>query len=260
MKEEPPLSAKCKDKFLVQSTLITLARESMALNDLWNVIDGDDETRIHQQKLKVVYLSAEGSLAEEDYLESTQPSAMTDKYDTVRQYDNNTVRPGNGYGHPPSAHPTIPSFDMHAARSHSPPTGNRHSPTAADFSPALEVHHDEPHYAPQRRDELTAARELESRRAYEPLPPKPDLSGAYAEAQAEIQRLRAMLAAAQETGLHAPGVRRRTKALSDDGSYAPGETEDGTFTEQSLMQAEGVPLQVVAIVAFTVFFVTYLFF
>ena len=34
MKEEPPTSAKCKDKFLIQSTIITASKESMSLHDL----------------------------------------------------------------------------------------------------------------------------------------------------------------------------------------------------------------------------------
>lgn len=34
MKEEPPLSAKCKDKFLIQSTLITSDKETKDLQDI----------------------------------------------------------------------------------------------------------------------------------------------------------------------------------------------------------------------------------
>ncbi len=34
MKEEPPLAAKCKDKFLIQSTLITPEKETLSLQDL----------------------------------------------------------------------------------------------------------------------------------------------------------------------------------------------------------------------------------
>lgn len=34
MKEEPALNAKCKDKFLIQSTLITAEKETMSLGDL----------------------------------------------------------------------------------------------------------------------------------------------------------------------------------------------------------------------------------
>lgn len=34
MKEEPPLNTKCKDKFLIQSTLITPEKETGSLNDI----------------------------------------------------------------------------------------------------------------------------------------------------------------------------------------------------------------------------------
>ena len=34
MKEEPPLNTKCKDKFLVQSTIITSEKEAMPLSEL----------------------------------------------------------------------------------------------------------------------------------------------------------------------------------------------------------------------------------
>jgi hypothetical protein len=34
MKEEPPIAAKCKDKFLIQSTLITSEKETLPLHDI----------------------------------------------------------------------------------------------------------------------------------------------------------------------------------------------------------------------------------
>ena len=34
MKEEPPPNAKCKDKFLIQSTLITREKEALPLQDI----------------------------------------------------------------------------------------------------------------------------------------------------------------------------------------------------------------------------------
>jgi hypothetical protein len=34
LREEPPTNAKCKDKFLIQSTLITAEKETMALQDI----------------------------------------------------------------------------------------------------------------------------------------------------------------------------------------------------------------------------------
>jgi hypothetical protein len=37
MKEEPPLNGKCKDKFLIQSTIITPEKENMTLHELVGV-------------------------------------------------------------------------------------------------------------------------------------------------------------------------------------------------------------------------------
>lgn len=34
MKEDPPTAAKCKDKFLIQSTLITSEKETLPLHDI----------------------------------------------------------------------------------------------------------------------------------------------------------------------------------------------------------------------------------
>ena len=34
MKEEPPLAAKCKDKFLIQSTVITPEKETLSLQEI----------------------------------------------------------------------------------------------------------------------------------------------------------------------------------------------------------------------------------
>jgi vesicle-associated membrane protein-associated protein A len=34
MKDEPPLNSKCKDKFLIQSTMITPDKETMSLQDI----------------------------------------------------------------------------------------------------------------------------------------------------------------------------------------------------------------------------------
>lgn len=85
MKEEPPLSAKCKDKFLIQSTIITPEKETLPLNEIvclvpaiisnpslifyvqWGASEGGDEAKVHQQKLKVTYLPQEGqTVIEED--------------------------------------------------------------------------------------------------------------------------------------------------------------------------------------------------
>lgn len=90
-----------------------------------------------------------------------------------------------------------------------------------------------------------------------------ELEAKYNEAQAEIQRLRALLAAAPDPSSAPPteatGLRRRNRALSDDGSTISG-TDVGTMINDHAVSSEGVPLQVVLIIALGVFITTYLFF
>ena len=81
LKEDLPTNVKCKDKFLIQSTVITPEKESSPLQEIvrrsclamferlscgviqWNV-EGDE---VHSQKIRVVYLPPEGqTVAEED--------------------------------------------------------------------------------------------------------------------------------------------------------------------------------------------------
>ena len=89
-----------------------------------------------------------------------------------------------------------------------------------------------------------------------------ELEAKYNEAQAEIQRLRALLAAAPDPSsapTEVTGLRRRNYALSDDGSTVTG-TDVGTMIDEHAVAPEGVPLQVVLIIALGVFITTYLFF
>lgn len=58
MKEEPPSSAKCRDKFLVQSTIITPERETTSLSDIWGVVEKEDKGAIHEQKIRCAFLPA----------------------------------------------------------------------------------------------------------------------------------------------------------------------------------------------------------
>lgn len=56
MKEEPPSSAKCRDKFLVQSTIITPERETTSLSDIWGLVEKEDKNGIHEQKIRCAFL------------------------------------------------------------------------------------------------------------------------------------------------------------------------------------------------------------
>ena len=73
----------------------------------------------------------------------------------------------------------------------------------------------------------------------------------YNHAQLEIERLKEQVASLSE-------LRRRPRAPSDDGSTVASDIQ--TIVEESPIHQEGVPLQVVVIIAFGVFIMTYLFF
>lgn len=114
--------------------------------------------------------------------------------------------------------------------------------------------------------------------APQPAAPAPDVNEEVLiklrEAQAEIERLRNLISSMPEPSTAAPTTitnatefrRRRPISPSDDGSTWDGETEVGTSItgtttmEDTMMQPEGVPLQVVIIIALGVFVTTYLFF
>ncbi|KAA1085062.1 phosphatidylinositol-binding protein scs2 [Puccinia graminis f. sp. tritici] len=58
MKEDPEPGAKCRDKFLVQSIIITPERESTAFPELWSLIEKESKGSIAEHKIRCVYLSA----------------------------------------------------------------------------------------------------------------------------------------------------------------------------------------------------------
>ncbi|KAL9931507.1 hypothetical protein V8E36_009672 [Tilletia maclaganii] len=91
MKEEPPTNQKCRDKFLVQSTLITPEREQYALAELWSAIEKEDKTAIHEQKIRCAYLPAptasvpeENENGDQNISHLTENGADDTKYNTVR--------------------------------------------------------------------------------------------------------------------------------------------------------------------------------
>lgn len=300
MREEPHLSMKCKDKFLIQSTIITPDKETMALQDIWASSDANEEGKVYQQKLRVAYLPAVGqALEEEDESMHANQSSMLNAseltYDTVRQ---------------PSAtngHPEIPTFsnyeDEQHQRSLTPPAVDR------DFTAAPEEsvdHHvqQQPYQAPVISEPVYRAptppaaiieQAPPSPKAYQPpVPqqqqPQPPHEPARApspvyiprenpvnaqllvenkDLRSEIERLahelaikRAEIQQAQEQAqaaaqAHASELRQRRR--SSGGAHSAAGTEV-TLVEEPPVHQDGVPLNVVVIIAFTVFFMTYVFF
>ncbi|KAK4448250.1 vesicle-associated protein 2-2 [Podospora aff. communis PSN243] len=57
MKAEPPLDAKCRDKFLVQSVAITSDKEFTNVSQIWDTVEKSD---IQEKKIRVVWQPASG--------------------------------------------------------------------------------------------------------------------------------------------------------------------------------------------------------
>ncbi|KAH9941047.1 PapD-like protein [Amylocystis lapponica] len=260
MKEEPPLNAKCKDKFLIQSTTITPEKESQSLQDIWT----DTADEVHSQKIRVLYLPPEGqTVMEEEEVQPSQSSLLNvpaDQYETVRQHPL-----GNGHA--------AESIRQHSGESGVPPH-DQEEETHVDASstpPADVAAHEDLHEASAPEVGIV---NVNVHRAPSPPPPPPapapgpdpELIAQLHSAQAEIERLRNLISSmpdpstAPTTITTSPTELRRRRPLSDDGSTYDGETEVGTYVDEALAQPEGVPLQVVIIIALGVFITTYLFF
>ncbi|KAH8104686.1 PapD-like protein [Cristinia sonorae] len=268
MKEEPPMNAKCKDKFLIQSTIITPDKENVPLQEMWSS-EGNDE--IHSQKIRVVYLPPEGqTVQEEDETQgnmSSMLSAGESRFETVKRI---------------------------------PPPSNGHilddiaQPAADDHHGEPEVHVDAPSTPPAEepvsQEEHVEVPTLVNVSVHQPptpspqpihaVPSGPDLSLELAakdkqlqQAMAEIERLRSLISTMPEPSTVAPSefttsseLRRRARSSvysdDDDGaSTLSPATEVGSYVSvDEPPPQDGVPLQVVIGITFSVFVITYLFF
>ncbi|EJD50626.1 VAMP-associated protein [Auricularia subglabra TFB-10046 SS5] len=240
MKEDPPASTKCKDKFLVQSITINPDKDQLALPEIWATPEGGQAPHVHQQKIKVAWLQAEGLPATEEADESEYPSVLTNQDDSTR-YDTVRQAPSlNGFS---QVLPSEPQLVGPGAA----------TPPMRTVSPAA-------HYHDSTEDHVDAVPPTIAVHTPPRTPPpvphqqQPDHSAQLAEAQAEVQRLRALLASIPEPATEL----RRRKGLAADDDAKSDKTEDGPAFDQALV--EGYSPQQVAIIAFAVFLFTYLFF
>ncbi|KAI0346003.1 VAMP-associated protein [Trametopsis cervina] len=274
MKEEPPLAVKCKDKFLIQSTLITPEKETLPLQDIWS---GEPAEEVHSQKIRVAYLPPEGqTVPEEDEGHAhvdpfpARPSGL-DHYNTTAQHFENGHAPIPEFQDDHDLHrsdhdihvdaPSTPPPEVHILSREVPPVV---APSPPEEPPAVvnvNVHTPSPAAPPPP----VAAPAVVPRI----VDPNPELLEKLQDAQLEIKRLRDLISSMPDPST-APStsvvsgttteLRRRTRALSDDGSTIGPETDVGSYVDEGQISQEGVPLQVVIIVALGVFITTYLFF
>ncbi|KAF8271940.1 PapD-like protein [Lactarius quietus] len=255
MKEEPPLNAKCKDKFLIQTMLIPSEKGALPLHDLWNTPEGEEPAKVHSQKVKVNYLPPEGQPLEEEDEVPRRTSMISGiapddahLFGTVREPK---ARPST-YGPPgdqislreePSRHAIVerPATPLDYLGPQDEPS--REEPAGGVGVINVNVHSPQPP-PPVPAPVVAPATSSE---------PNPEFIAKYKDAQAEIQRLRSLLAAVPD-----PSSRHRSRGpRSDDGTVVDSEV---TYVSDASLQPEGVPLQIVAIIASLVFITTYLFF
>jgi len=113
---------KCKDKFLIQSTIITPDKETLALSDIvgdflfsnkcvicahlpsvqWASPEANDEGKVFQQKLRVTYLPAEGQPLEEE--DENIPVGVTSMMSANDSVSNATTREMNSIPIPHQAY------------------------------------------------------------------------------------------------------------------------------------------------------------
>jgi len=303
LKEDPPLNTKCKDKFLIQSTIITPEKEALPVNAIWSSPDVNDEGKVHQQKLRVTYLPAEGQTLEEEDENLVATASMginnPNQYDTVRRFPGANGHPFNHLSQitpAPSQQPeerasTPTQGDVVERQSSSqtviqdPPQvqETRTSPTPppeADTSQLIYVDTSAELIPEPSEEDLApepAPLSVPAPRQVAPVPitaaplipappPEPtpapviitrenpvneELYAKYNVAQLEIERLKEQVTSLSE-------LRRRPRVPSDAGSTTASDIQ--TVVEEGPIHQEGVPLQVVVVIAFGVFIMTYLFF
>lgn len=230
-KEEPPTTAKCRDKFLVQSAVITPDKETLPMNEFWALQEREKES-IFEHKIRCVFLPPSSATVPEENEEGTGPAddqstlqrakaaaasagaataagagaaytAVRDQGARVMGGGQNSVSPA--YGSPISARSTGAEPPISIATLNSSPQASTANYTGMGAS------------APVSSYTGTGA-----------------VSASPAELEAEVQRLRAQLAA-------------------QSGS---SNTRSGAVVQKS----SGVPVHIVAAIAVGVFAVTYLFF
>ncbi|KAI9624485.1 hypothetical protein KEM48_008810 [Puccinia striiformis f. sp. tritici PST-130] len=109
MKEDPEPGAKCRDKFLVQSILITPERESTAFPELWSMIEKEGKGSISEHKIRCIYLPANA----EDPNNTSPPvnnGTNRDEDDDPR-YNSVRSHPASGYPRAQGSPPDLPTND-----------------------------------------------------------------------------------------------------------------------------------------------------
>lgn len=233
-KEEPPTSAKCRDKFLVQSAVISADKETLPMTEFWALQEREKES-IFEHKIRCAFLppssatvpeeneTSEGAYDQQSALQRAKAAALAAgsataagagaAYAAVKDQGSRAVTGAQEVVSPAVSSPTsVRSAGAEPPISIASLNGLAASPTAASTT------------YPATTTAVPAAAYTSS---------VPVTASSPQELEAEVQRLRAQLASQG-------GVATRSGAVAQKSS--------------------GVPVHIVAAIAVGVFAITYLFF
>jgi hypothetical protein len=236
MKQDPPLEAKCRDKFLVQSVAVTADKEFTNIGSIWQHIDDTEREAIQEKKIRVVFLPP-----------GATPSAPA-------------VTPARAVNGTPRNNGTPDTSAPPAYSNRSPsPEQTVHTPQTRNTSTSIRT----PSVGPSIKSEIKS--EDESNGTPTPNPGTSSIKESISSAASAVstavpttvEELKAQLAEAQA----------KIAAFSQEGGLrmrkvAQGETSNATVNEVAtkLQGAEGVPVQIVAALCLLSFLLAYMFF
>ncbi|KAH6874778.1 PapD-like protein [Thelonectria olida] len=236
MKVEPPLDARCRDKFLVQSAPITSDKEFASIA---NVLDTTEKGLLQERKIRVNWLSAN---PEHDQAAS-KPVAVTPSKSTL----------SNGVSlHTPISIDIIPDHSSNQA--HDTPDARSFSSPGATDEPALSTA--PPPYpiedTPEQEDEKPEEKpEVKSTISQATTAVTSVAESTIEELKAKLAQAEAQIANLRETGLR----QRNVKSGNTEEKYTVARAN------QAVKQTvEGVPVQMAAILCLVSFLLAYFFF
>ncbi|KAF4625109.1 hypothetical protein G7Y89_g13061 [Cudoniella acicularis] len=227
MKQEPPLDAKCRDKFLVQSVAVTADYEFTNTGSIH--VDDAEKSSVQEKKIRVVYLAAEGA-----------PAAVTPMRNGINGASSNSIET------PETAPPAYTN-----ARSPSPeetftPENTRRSIPAS--APTVKIE-EEPANIRSFGDAKASAHNPATTSAASAV--SSTVPTSVEELKAQLAEAKATIASYAQEG----GLRMRKAAV--------GETSNDTvnhIAQQVQQGSQGVPLQIAAALCLLSFLLAYLFF
>ena len=224
LKEEPPMSAKCRDKFLIQSAIITPEKETIPIADFW-VQQETQKDAIAEHKIRCVYLPPSSETVPEENEDLSNVSGMGTG---APSYASAGVPSGPGLGERGAGAGSLGSRSTGAE----PPISiaSLNNPDLAQKYTSSTSSSSYPFSASQQKPAAAMAADKSAAAASPAAAPLPRSTQ---ELEAEVLRLRAQVAAQSNAG-----VSKSTATVT----------------------SSGVPVHIVAAIAVGVFAVTYLFF